>query len=977
MGAAQASAATLPAGFQERTVFSGLTQPIAIEFADDGRIFVAEKSGLIKVYDNLSDTSPTTFADLRTKVHNFWDRGMLGLALAPDFPADPHVYVLYTHDAAIGGTAPRWGSPGGTSDGCPSPPGATGDGCVVSGRLSRLTADGNTMTGPEHVLVEDWCQQYPSHSVGDLGFGADGALYASAGDGASFNFVDWGQDGSPVNPCGDPSGRSDGVMTPPTAEGGALRSQDVRTGGSGGGGDTHVLRPDSNVTSGWIVEGASSAWDALNDTVIQPADPGGENYIYGGEVGQTTEVGLGTTALNGAQPTAGKAWFRMNAAPNQIVRADVIWGGAVRGSKTIDGGAEGTDFEWHSIDAVPPDQAAVNDLRIRFTGIRRGTSYGNVLAAYFELQTAGTSSTDPTGLDGTVIRVDPETGAGLPGNPFASSADPNARRIVAYGLRNPFRFAMRPGTNEVWLGDVGWGTWEEVNRIADPGGAAENFGWPCYEGPDRVSGYDALSLCGSLYAQGGTVPSHYTWKHSSKVSGEACPTGSSSAAGIDFYEGGPYPASYEGAMFFADYSRDCIWAMRAQGGQPSAASLVTLVDGAANPVDVIVGPGGELYYADFDGGTIRKVTYTTSNRPPTAVANADPTSGAAPLTVQLSGSESSDPDSGDSITYAWDLDADGEFDDSTAVSPSRTYQAGTHVATLRVSDREGETHTDSVTITAGNTPPVPTIDTPAAGTTWKVGTNLGFSGSATDAQDGELGASSLSWQLNLDHCPSNCHAHAIQTFTGIATGSVVAPDHEYPSSLSLRLTATDSGGLSASTALQLDPRTYSLTLKAVNQNGVQSDMLLSLNGMTADTPFTRRVIRGSRNTISATTPQTKNGRTFEFGSWSDGGAQTHDVIANARTTYTASYQSRAGPRRVAPTSRRPRPGARRTGRTESRPRTSRARTSARSAGGSRSRSPSSRPCRSAGRDRGSCPPRPTRASACACRRGWCRCRRPG
>ena len=52
------------------------------------------------------------------------------------------------------------------------------------------------MTGTETVLVEDWCQQYPSHSVGTIAFGPDGALYASGGDGASFNFVDYGQDGA-------------------------------------------------------------------------------------------------------------------------------------------------------------------------------------------------------------------------------------------------------------------------------------------------------------------------------------------------------------------------------------------------------------------------------------------------------------------------------------------------------------------------------------------------------------------------------------------------------------------------------------------------------------------------------------------------------------------------------------------------------------------------------------------------------------
>ena len=81
-----------------------------------------------------------------------------------------------------------------------------------------------------------------------------------------------------------------------------------------------------------------------------------------------------------------------------------------------------------------------------------------------------------------MLRLDPDTGAALPGNPNIGSADPNARRIVAYGLRNPYRFTMRPGTNEVWIGDVGWNTWEEIDRVVNPTAGTTNFGWPCYEG---------------------------------------------------------------------------------------------------------------------------------------------------------------------------------------------------------------------------------------------------------------------------------------------------------------------------------------------------------------------------------------------------------------------------------------------------------------------------------------------------------------
>ena len=220
LGGTAAPAGVVPPGFTDEVVWTGLTNPTAVRFASDGRAFVAEKSGLIKVFDGLADPTPTVFADLRTNVHNFWDRGLLSLALDPSFPTRPYVYVFYTYDAAIGGTAPRWGAAGATSDGCPNPPGSTGDGCVVSGRLSKLEAagGGNTSTGTEQVLVEDWCQQYPSHSVGTIAFGTDGALYASGGDGASFTFTDYGQEGSPVNPCGDPPGGVGSTLTPPTRE---------------------------------------------------------------------------------------------------------------------------------------------------------------------------------------------------------------------------------------------------------------------------------------------------------------------------------------------------------------------------------------------------------------------------------------------------------------------------------------------------------------------------------------------------------------------------------------------------------------------------------------------------------------------------------------------------------------------------------------------------------------------------------------
>ena len=338
----RAAGPTLPDGFRDELVWGGLTRPTAIAFSPDGKAFVAEKSGRVLVFDSLADDTPTVFADLKTNVHNAWDRGLLGLAVDPQFPTRPYVYVLYTYDHILGNSnpAPRWGTAGAVTDTCPNPPGYTADGCVASGRLSRLTSAGGVMSGPETVLIEDWCQQFPSHSIGTVGFGPDGALYASGGDGASFSpDADYGQLGgtlpaggpyiTPRNPCGDPPGGVGGAMTIPTGQGGSLRAQDIRTRGAG----------------------------------------------------------------------------------------------------------------------------------------------------------------DPVGLNGSIIRINPDTGAAWPANANAADPEANARRIIAYGLRNPFRFTFDPA-GRVWIGDVGSSWWEEINVIDDPSAAPRNFGWPCREGVGLNPAYE-------------------------------------------------------------------------------------------------------------------------------------------------------------------------------------------------------------------------------------------------------------------------------------------------------------------------------------------------------------------------------------------------------------------------------------------------------------------------------------------------------
>jgi glucose/arabinose dehydrogenase len=650
--------------------------------------------------------------------------------------------VLYAYDAPIGGTAPVW------NDACPTPPGATTDGCLVSARVSRLQISGNVMTGTEQVLINNWCQQFPSHSIGTLLFGRDGNLYVSGGDGASFNNVDYGQYGATyagdqANPCGDPPGAVGTALSPPGAEGGALRSQSVRR----------------------------------------------------------------------------------------------------------------------------------ND--------------------------------GPATLDGAVLRIDPATGAGVPGNPFYSSPDANARRIVAYGLRNPFRITQRPGTDELWIGDVGWNTWEEINRVVAPASAtASNFGWPCYEGASPQAGYQGagLNLCSSLYsAPGSVIAPYYTYNHSAcVVNYTGCHTGGSSVTGVAFYQGGSYPAQYNGALFFADHTRNEIWAMLpGANGLPDPSRLQSFVGvdatggAAGHPVDLKIGPGGDLFYVDMDDGTVHRITYTAANQPPTAAITASPTNGPAPLTVSFDGTGSSDPEA-KPLSYSWDLNGDGTFGDAMGPTASYTYTtAGVYHPSLRVTDDQGANDTASVTVTVGNTAPAAVIDSPPSSLTWKVGDTINFSGHATDAQDGTLPASALSWSLILHHCftPTDCHTHLIQTVKGVSSGSVTAPDHEYPCWLELQLTATDSGGLTSTASVRLDPKTVVLTFRT-NPGGLVLSNLV-VNEAPRTTPFSVTVVVGSANSVSAPSPQRFNKSTYNFTSWSDGGPQSHTITAPAvNTTYTATYRKR-------------------------------------------------------------------------------------
>ena len=509
---------------------------------------------------------------------------------------------------------------------------------------------------------------------------------------------------------------------------------------------------------------------------------------------------------------------------------------------------------------------------------------------------------DLVGLSGTVIRIDPDTGLGAPGNPFAGDGNPNAERIVAYGMRNPFRFAFRPGAGaeepEVWLGDVGQSGFEEINRFR-VGGSAENFGWPCYEGPGRNPAFDSLDLplCESLYAERSASEPYLAYPRTSTVAGESCPTGSSSVSGVQVPVSATYPARYDGALFFSDFSRRCIWVMKAgDDGLPDPDRVQPFIEGAASPVDLLTGPEGDLYYLSLGldaggsfeerGGSLRRIHFARGNRMPRAAIDADRTWGGLPLTVTLDAGVSTDPD-GDDLTYEWDLDGDLEFDDATGPRVSRTYgddrDAVVHV---RVGDGRAS-DVATLRLHPGDLgPPAIEVSDPAAGRQWAVGERIELGATATDPDDPDGSDVDVSWSVAVRHCPSVCHSHQL---LGAGTDpDVTAPDHEHPSHLLVQYRATDARGLSSTESVRLDPRTADLRVRT-RPRGLR----VVVAGEKHRTGWTGTFIEGSQVSLTAPRRQRHRGRTGRFKRWSDGGDRSHVVTAGpGTTTLRAVYRRR-------------------------------------------------------------------------------------
>lgn len=351
-------------------------------------------------------------------------------------------------------------------------------------------------------------------------------------------------------------------------------------------------------------------------------------------------------------------------------------------------------------------------------------------------------------FSGKVLRMDPNTGNGVPSNPFYDPAFPRAAksRVWAMGLRNPYRMTLKPNTGStdpadgdvgtLFIGDVGWSTWEEQNVCTGPG---QNFGWPLYEGFDAVASYQAAMTenqdasnpqyngvsCTQRYfrfidllkqdtpahANGHPNPCdasqqvppyipHFfhkrpaiDWLHGNRSRCGAF--NGTNAITYDLDEAtspisgprfggyasiaGPwstwssYPAEYQNSAFHADFASG--WIRRfVYDAQGDPVSVHDFADGLGMISWLGAGPDGCLYYFKYGtGAELRRICNTSAvNLPPIAAASQSAQFGPGPLTVDFSSSGSSDPENG-AITYLWNF-GDGSSTSSLA-NPSHQFTA--------------------------------------------------------------------------------------------------------------------------------------------------------------------------------------------------------------------------------------------------------------------------------------------------------------
>jgi glucose/arabinose dehydrogenase len=210
-------------------------------------------------------------------------------------------------------------------------------------------------------------------------------------------------------------------------------------------------------------------------------------------------------------------------------------------------------------------------------------------------------------LSGKILRIDPLTGEAPTDNPFFDgNSRSNQSKVWNLGLRNPFRFAINKQNGQVYIGDVGWTLWEEVNT-----GRGRNFGWPAFEGGDngnlRTGGYASQPRIQAFYNSNPNVTAPiYAFEHYG--------TGGNAIIMGDFYTGTTFPTEYRNALFIADASKGTIDALSLDANG-TVLGTRRFANNLAGVTQITTGPDDNLYYINVFSGEFGRWRATSPPAP--------------------------------------------------------------------------------------------------------------------------------------------------------------------------------------------------------------------------------------------------------------------------------------------------------------------------------------------------------------------------
>ena len=251
-------------------------------------------------------------------------------------------------------------------------------------------------------------------------------------------------------------------------------------------------------------------------------------------------------------------------------------------------------------DCIPSDELShtIGDLEFGPDGMLYASSGDG--GSFGRVDPINLRSLDLDSLAGKILRIDPITGDGLTDNPFYNGdPDSNESKVYSYGLRNPFRLAVNDDSGEVYIGDVGWTRWEEINT-----GAGANFGWPAFEGGNGTSnqtgGYQDLAEVRAYYATNPDVTAPL-WARLHSDGGRAIIMG-------DFASDSIYPDQFEGDLFFTDIGDQVLRTVNFDSNGQFV-GVETVSSGLGFFVDISMGPDGYLYYVDIATGQVGRLIF--------------------------------------------------------------------------------------------------------------------------------------------------------------------------------------------------------------------------------------------------------------------------------------------------------------------------------------------------------------------------------